>query len=204
MGRFLKQLHEIEPRTVADILPGDGPVIVHGDYAHYNCLLDRDGAKLLAVVDWEVAYLGDPITDLAWCEMQFRNKFPEQTWALPSLFEAYGRTPDWDLRQEAMIARLEELKRGTEVAGREDAVEAWAKLLRKAEGLAILRAERILSWRHTGFNVHSLVWTKTKPGAERVGKYMIRPLLALERLSFLEPEGKVGYHWGLIWSLSPG
>jgi hypothetical protein len=34
-------------------------------------------------------------------------------------------------------------------------------------------AERILSWRHTGFNVHSLVRTKTKPEAERAGKYMI-------------------------------
>jgi len=53
-------------------------------------------------------------------------------------------------------------------------------------------AERILSWRHTGFNVHSLVRAKTKPEAERVGKYMIRPVLSLERLSFLEPEGKVG------------
>ena len=31
------------------------------------------------------------------------------------------------------------------------------------------------------------------PEAERVGKYMIRPILSLERLSFLEPEGKVGY-----------
>jgi hypothetical protein len=57
-------------------------------------------------------------------------------------------------------------------------------------------AERILSWRHTGFNVHSLVRTKTKPEAERVGKYMIRPLLSLDRLSFLEPEGKIGYRWG--------
>jgi len=57
-------------------------------------------------------------------------------------------------------------------------------------------AERILSWQHTGFNVHSLVRTKTKPEAERVGKDMIRPVLALERLSFLEPEGKVGYRWG--------
>jgi hypothetical protein len=42
----------------------------------------------------------------------------------------------------------------------------------------------------------SLVRTKTKPEAERVGKYMIRPLLALERLTFLEPEGKVGYRRG--------
>lgn len=57
-------------------------------------------------------------------------------------------------------------------------------------------AERILSWRHTGFHVHSLVRTKTKLEAECVGKYMIRPLLTLERLTFLEPEGKVGYRHG--------
>ena len=43
-------------------------------------------------------------------------------------------------------------------------------------------AERILCWRHTGFNVHSRVRAKTKLEAERVGKYMIRPVLALERL----------------------
>ena len=53
-------------------------------------------------------------------------------------------------------------------------------------------AEKILAWPHSGFNVHSLVRTKTKPEAERVGKYMIRPVLSLDRLSFLEQEGKVG------------
>jgi hypothetical protein len=36
----------------------------------------------------------------------------------------------------------------------------------------------------------------TKTEAERVGKYMIRPLLSLERLSFLEKEGKVSYRYG--------
>jgi hypothetical protein len=46
------------------------------------------------------------------------------------------------------------------------------------------------------FNVQSLVRTKTKLESERVGKYMIRPPLAMERLTFLEQEGKVGYYWG--------
>jgi hypothetical protein len=32
--------------------------------------------------------------------------------------------------------------------------------------------------------------------AERVGKYMVRPVLALDRLLFLEREGKVGYRHG--------
>jgi len=36
----------------------------------------------------------------------------------------------------------------------------------------------------------------TKGEAEWVGKYMIRPLVSLERLAFLEPEGKVGYRLG--------
>ena len=57
-------------------------------------------------------------------------------------------------------------------------------------------AELILSWPHSGFNVHSLVRAKTKIEAERVGKYMLRPVLALDRLTFLEPEGKVGYRYG--------
>jgi hypothetical protein len=57
-------------------------------------------------------------------------------------------------------------------------------------------AERILSWRHTGFNVHSRVRARTKPEAEQVGKYMVRPVLALDRLLLLEREGQVGYRWG--------
>jgi len=70
--------------------------------------------------------------------------------------------------------------------------EVLAMLVRK-ELLSPEWAERILSWRHTDFNVHSLVRAKTKSEAELVGEYMIRPLLSLERLAFLEPEGKVGY-----------
>jgi hypothetical protein len=57
-------------------------------------------------------------------------------------------------------------------------------------------AERLLSWRHTGFNVHSLVRAKTKKEAERVGKYMIRSLLSLERLSLDEHTGQVCYQYG--------
>ena len=73
--------------------------------------------------------------------------------------------------------------------------EVLAMLVRK-ELLSPEWAERILSWPHSGFNVHSLVWAKTKPEAERVGKYMLRPILALERLTLLEAEGQVGYRHG--------
>ena len=56
--------------------------------------------------------------------------------------------------------------------------------------------EKIVSWRHSGFSVHSKVRAETGEEAERVGKYMIRPLLSLERLSFSEKEGKVSYRYG--------
>jgi hypothetical protein len=55
--------------------------------------------------------------------------------------------------------------------------------------------ENNLHWRHTGFNVHSQVRAQTKSEAERVGKYMIRPLLSLKRLFFDETAGKVCYQY---------
>jgi len=54
--------------------------------------------------------------------------------------------------------------------------------------------KKILSWRHTGFNVHSKVRAESKEEAERIGKYMIRPILSLRRLSL--NEGQVVYQYG--------
>ncbi|MPY96110.1 MAG: phosphotransferase [Acidimicrobiia bacterium] len=40
--------------------------VVHGDYGLHNCVVGRDGT-VLAVVDWEISTLGDPLADLAYC-----------------------------------------------------------------------------------------------------------------------------------------
>jgi len=50
------------------------------------------------------------------------------------------------------------------------------RLLVDRELLSTEWVERILSWRHSGFNVHSRVRARTKIEAERVGKYMVHPL----------------------------
>jgi len=73
--------------------------------------------------------------------------------------------------------------------------EVLSDLVRK-ELLSPEWAERLLSWRHSGFSVHSLVRAKTKPEAERVKGLAWGQPLALERLTLLEPEGKVGYRYG--------
>jgi aminoglycoside phosphotransferase (APT) family kinase protein len=43
------------------------PALVHGDYKLDNVLFSRTlPARALAVVDWEMASIGDPLVDLAW------------------------------------------------------------------------------------------------------------------------------------------
>jgi hypothetical protein len=58
-------------------------------------------------------------------------------------------------------------------------------VLRRNTGISVLLSK--------GFNVHGKVRTQTTSEAERVGKYMIRPLLSLKRLFFDETGGKVRY-----------
>ena len=40
--------------------------VVHGDYGLHNCRVAAEG-HIAAVVDWEIATLGDPLADLAYC-----------------------------------------------------------------------------------------------------------------------------------------
>ncbi|WP_197279763.1 phosphotransferase family protein [Rhodopseudomonas sp. AAP120] len=52
-------------------LPEQGPIrIVHGDYGLHNTLTGPDHT-IVAVVDWEISTLGDPLADLAYALNQF-------------------------------------------------------------------------------------------------------------------------------------
>ena len=51
--------------SLSEGLPEESaPGIVHGDYRLDNLLVD-DGDRVAAVIDWEMATLGDPLTDVA-------------------------------------------------------------------------------------------------------------------------------------------
>ena len=41
-----------------------GTAIVHGDYRLDNCIVDRDSGNVVAVLDWEICTLGDPLADV--------------------------------------------------------------------------------------------------------------------------------------------
>jgi aminoglycoside phosphotransferase (APT) family kinase protein len=52
--------------------PPPAPVrLVHGDYRLDNIILARSEPKILAVLDWELSTLGDPLADLAYHLMQW-------------------------------------------------------------------------------------------------------------------------------------
>jgi aminoglycoside phosphotransferase (APT) family kinase protein len=44
--------------------PSDELTLVHGDFRHGNLIIGPDGVR--AVLDWELAHLGDPMEDLGW------------------------------------------------------------------------------------------------------------------------------------------
>ncbi|WP_241432249.1 phosphotransferase family protein [Ilumatobacter nonamiensis] len=71
--------------------PPVDPVVVHGDFRLGNLIVDRNG--LSAVIDWELAHLGDPMEDLGWlCVKAWRFGQPPPVGGLgeyEQLFEAY-------------------------------------------------------------------------------------------------------------------
>ncbi|HWF01217.1 MAG TPA: phosphotransferase family protein [Caulobacteraceae bacterium] len=93
--------------------------LVHGDYRSGNFLHDGAG-KIIAVLDWEMAHLGDPLEDLAW--------------ALDPLWTRPGET-----RVSGMLPPDE----GLAIWSRESGIEidrealAWWRLFASVKGQAI-------------------------------------------------------------------
>ncbi|MFD9666280.1 phosphotransferase family protein [Rhodococcus sp. NPDC059968] len=65
-ARDLEDIETLHARLADDVPAESGSAIVHGDYRIDNAILDPDDpAKVLALVDWEMATIGDPLADLA-------------------------------------------------------------------------------------------------------------------------------------------
>jgi aminoglycoside phosphotransferase (APT) family kinase protein len=95
--------------------PRRPPTIVHGDFRMGNMLVDERG--LVAVLDWELVHVGDPVEDLGW--------LCGRTWR-------YGRD---ELPAAGLGAREELLAAYREAGGAEVSLEE----LRFWEGVAALR-----------------------------------------------------------------
>lgn len=85
VGRWTKQYRAAQTETVDEVerliewLPRTLPVqdrttIIHGDYRIDNMIFAPDAPRVLAVIDWELSTLGDPLADFAYLAMN---------WAMP-------------------------------------------------------------------------------------------------------------------------
>jgi aminoglycoside phosphotransferase (APT) family kinase protein len=63
--RDIPAVGEVHRRLSRQVPPQRRTAIVHGDYRLGNCVVGPDGS-LLAVLDWELCTLGDPLADLGW------------------------------------------------------------------------------------------------------------------------------------------
>jgi aminoglycoside phosphotransferase (APT) family kinase protein len=73
-------LHDL----LASRIPDQGPArVVHGDYGPHNALFSS-GGEIKAVLDWEIATLGDPLADFA---------YSVNAWVEPGEESVYGEDP---------------------------------------------------------------------------------------------------------------
>lgn len=124
-GRALARLHRLDPRLLDPSAPPTS-VIQHGDFGPNNVLFQPTTYEVAAVLDWEFSGLGDPISDVAWCEWIVRMHHPDVVSDLAEFFTTYGQQPPWAQRQHEMLRRcawLEDFARRWDTQGA--AVRVW-------------------------------------------------------------------------------
>ena len=105
--RELPLIDELHEQFQARI-PEQGPAaIVHGDYRLDNCMTD-DAGNIVAVLDWELCTLGDPLADVGLL-MVYWTEIGD---GAPMLLTA-------PTAQEGFLTRKEVLDRYAEVSGRD-------------------------------------------------------------------------------------
>ena len=105
LGEMLRALHAVDMRSFADILMGAGASVIHADPGPHNVIVDPEGGEVRALIDWELARIGDPIEDLALVEWNMRIWWRSSGDVLRHLYDAYGSLPEWPRRHAAMIER---------------------------------------------------------------------------------------------------
>jgi aminoglycoside phosphotransferase (APT) family kinase protein len=95
----LRWLDEHEPPSP------ETPALVHGDFRNGNFIVGPDGIR--AVLDWELAHLGDPIEDLGWmCVKSWRFGHADQVAGgfgpLHELLAAYTETSGVEVEEDTV------------------------------------------------------------------------------------------------------
>ena len=92
-------------------MPACPPCLIHGDYHLDNTLASKQTPEILAVIDWELATVGDPYTDLGLALMLWGSERTAEPPAFSQL-QAVSRRP-------GVMGRRELAERWSRAAGRD-------------------------------------------------------------------------------------
>jgi aminoglycoside phosphotransferase (APT) family kinase protein len=76
--------------------------IVHGDYGFHNLLVDPGSSRVSAVLDWELATIGDPLSDV----VSFTKGWGPDA-APPNPANRSFRAPDWEPTRDELVGWYE-------------------------------------------------------------------------------------------------
>ena len=91
-GRDIPGMAYVQQWLQSHIPAGSKPGILHGDYGFPNVMFANDlPVRLAAMIDWELATIGDPLMDIGWYFNSFRderapNEVPHSTYFDPADF----------------------------------------------------------------------------------------------------------------------
>ena len=93
------RLHELHDMLLSNLPVQGPPRVVHGDYGTHNVMVGPDGI-ITAVLDWEIATLGDPMADFAYALNAWVDQDDDLSYAPFAATSAPGF-----LRRDELIAR---------------------------------------------------------------------------------------------------
>lgn len=82
--------------------PAQKIVLVHADFKPGNVLLD--GTRVVALLDWELTHLGDPMEDVGWVTQPLRERehLIPAAWERPQLLERYQLRTGFDVDPDSV------------------------------------------------------------------------------------------------------
>ncbi|HXG42272.1 MAG TPA: phosphotransferase family protein [Dehalococcoidia bacterium] len=93
--REVPELDELCRRLNSFTLPESDHSIVHGDYRLDNAILDQEG-HIIAILDWEMATLGDPLADVGMLRMYWARGEDEALRVAAGGLTALPGFPSWE------------------------------------------------------------------------------------------------------------
>jgi aminoglycoside phosphotransferase (APT) family kinase protein len=163
----IKEMEQLSTWLVAHLPANTAASIVHGDFRVGNTIIHPTEPRLAAVLDWELATIGDPLADLAYLCMAYNMPpggpgvsgglrgvklsalgVPNEEEVLSSYARATGRPgiPDWDFYKALAFFRIAAIVQG---------VYARGLAGNAADASAVQQGERVRMMAEIGWEIAS-------------------------------------------------